>query len=253
MSPLIYAAAYRLPKTVEQLVLANADPFRRNAYGLSAMDYASRHPPTSHQLNQFRARYQPIDLAFRKDHLQKTIRNSLQSILALPRLSTLKGEYDRNVLVLTLGYPIVWRGFHFRGSWADLGRTPETKTQFARRRDSLIYINEASHDEAKICFMELSFFSNPPVFSLDADCFTCHQKLLCEDYYVCTQCLHVMLCKSCLSKVSLGGAAPNSAPKGIKVMQKLENEVLEIRKVVKRVLDFGAERITMSYTYLGVL
>ena len=48
MSPLMYAAAFYFPKTVQKLVSANVDPFRPNAYGLSAMDYASRHPPTSH-------------------------------------------------------------------------------------------------------------------------------------------------------------------------------------------------------------
>ena len=222
MNPLIYAAAYGLPKTVRQLVSANADPFRLNAYGLSALDYAARHPLTFHQLIQSNSRYQPMDPARREDHLRKTIWRCVQSILALPRLLKPKEEYDKYILVLTLGY-------------------------------SLIYISEANHEEAKMCFMELSLASNRPMFSLDAECFTCHHKLWCMDHYVCTQCLHVMLCKSCLSKYVIGGGSPNSAPKGFEVMQELENELLEVRRAVRRVLSFGAESIARIYTHMGMM
>ncbi|KAK3173100.1 hypothetical protein OEA41_006429 [Lepraria neglecta] len=117
----------------------------------------------------------------------------------------------------------------------------------------LIYINEASHDEAKRCFMELLFVSNLQMFYLDANCFTYQKRLFFKDYHVCTECLHVTLCKPCLSKYSVGSAVLNSTPEGFEVITELENEVLDIRRVVKRVVNFGAEPIAMSYTYINVI
>ena len=63
----------------------------------------------------------------------------------------------------------------------------------------------------------------------------------------------MILWEACQSKYSIGRAAPNSAPEGFEVMQKLENEILEVRRVVKPVVDFGTEPIAMSNTYIDVM
>ena len=63
----------------------------------------------------------------------------------------------------------------------------------------------------------------------------------------------MILRKACQSKYFIGRAAPNSALEGFEVMQKLENKILKVRRVVKPVVNFGAEPIAMSYTYINVM
>ena len=63
----------------------------------------------------------------------------------------------------------------------------------------------------------------------------------------------MILREACQSKYFIGRAAPKSAPEGFEVMQKLENKILKVRRVVKPVVNFGAEPIAMSYTYIDVM
>ena len=63
----------------------------------------------------------------------------------------------------------------------------------------------------------------------------------------------MLLREACQSKYFIGRAAPNSAPEGFEVMQKLKNKILKVRRVVKPVINFSAEPIAMSYTYINVM
>jgi hypothetical protein len=97
--------------------------------------------------------------------------------------------------------------------------------------------------------------ANPPDFSVAPrywECDVCKHALQRGTFHVCTICYGVSFCPKCYSNYIEGGGVPKSAPKSLQVIEKLENELKNIRVVTKLAADVRRMFYYSGGNYLGL-
>ncbi len=210
-SPLLIATSNRRPLIAERLVEAGADPTYRDDFGLCSLDYAFEDALVWEKMGDARDHYSPIALQKRIPTLRKAVTKCVKMILALPRKQNPKTEFERLTCVANLA-------------------------------GTLLQIrSEQSHEHARMCFIELA---SPPEFRYfyyTWSCDVCLQSPLYGTRYVCGY--HTSrsytLCSLCYSDYLEGDGTPKSAPQGLKMLWKLENDLQPIREIGEVFVLYG--------------
>ena len=215
MTPIHHAAAMHKPQIIRKLVDHGADPFSRDRYGNSALDYARAHPPSFEAMGVLDQQYCPLDEQARKLILSTTIREELQCLLSIPTPLTLENE---NVRILKL---------------AVLAR-------------SYLYLGAKEHDQiVKLIYMEFSFNADSAALRLNLDCEICGMSLNDFDLYVCRDCQDIRLCTGCHENYTKGWKTPNSAPEAVREVERLEAEIRPFREAMLPIID----QIRLQYVF----
>ena len=208
-TPLLEATYSRMPSIAERLVEAGADPTCRNALGSSSLDYASQDELVWGKMGSARDRYSPIELQKRMPTLRNTVQKCVEMILALPEKQNRKTKVERLVFLLTLSSAL-----------------------FEMRSDQ-------SYEHARMCFIELASPPESAQFGGLWMCNMCMESPISGNRYRCFSCISNCLCSICYSDYLKGSSTPKSAPEGLKVLQKLENDLKPIREIGKILVEHG--------------
>jgi ankyrin repeat protein len=211
MGPIHIATMKRMPRISEMLLKAGADPTERDVFGLNALDYAFRDPKVWEKMGKWKMTYRHTDLNNRIPTLRETVYRTVQTILTLAEIPTPKDEYERIVSLRVLGNALLAIGA------------------------------ESDVEVARLCFIELAY---PPEFAnyrFSWKCNICATRKTHGKWYLCKQCVEQDLCSACYLDYLQGGGTPKSAPKSLRVLRRLEDEIKPIREVCEDLADFGGE------------
>lgn len=217
---IIAAAAFRRPKTFQKLLYYGANPLQRDAYGLNALDYASRTPGIWETLGEATRAYKQLDRSTKKITLQDTIRACTSSLLEHSPKLTLKEEAERVTLMITLTYAL------------------------------LTLDGDLNHQSALVCFSELGNPLESCCFTAQLQCDICRRELFREPKYVCAQCLHTGLCEACHSDYLQGAESPKSPPRGLRILEELEKDLQPIRVLADAYIPLGATFLDGAFVIL---
>ena len=207
MTPLHHAAAMRRPRIIRKLVALGADIFSRDCYANSALDYASKHAPSFQAIKQYDSEYVALNLADRQARLWRNIRHELECLISLGEMLTVETELIRLLKISVLA------------------------TSFLYLRDIDQYEN------VKYLYMELSFQAESADLQLSIACNICDTSLNRLDLWICNECHELYLCKRCHDDYKQGWKASNSAPEGVKELEKLEKQIEPLRQVMLPIID----------------
>ena len=208
-TPFHLATSRRMPLISDMLLKAGASPIERDDLGLSCLDYAIRDPKVWEKMGEWKKIYLPIELEGRMPILRKTVRRTIQAILALPKNPAPENEYERLVNLYPLAYALLAMGA------------------------------ESDMNAARMCFIELASPADSASFFLPWTCNICATKRMRRKWYLCKQCFDHSLCSACYPDYLEGFGMPKSAPKSLRVLQSLENGMKPIREVFKNLTDIG--------------
>ena len=207
MTPIHLAAASHKPQIIRKLVHCGADLFSRDRYGNSALDYARTHPASFKAMGLPDEQYGPLNGEARKAILSTTIREELQCLLSIPTPLTVRNEDDRISALSVLA-------------------------------TSYLYLRAKEYDQiVKLLYMELSFGADSAELRLNLDCNLCGIRVNRFDLYVCRQCFDLHLCSGCHEDYTEGWKTPNSAPKAVRELEKLETDIQPFREAMLPIID----------------
>lgn len=207
MTPLIWAAAFRNPKTFRYLLNLGACSTRKDLYGRTALDYAIQIPQLGEELGEEALQnYQPDESAGRKI-LWRTIRGRLSSLSRFPTKPTVVEQFQRQKWMRTLAYAL------------------------------LTLHDDPNHKSAVTCFTELGNPSKESEFHGGWVCNICRRELGYEKKYVCTICHTVDLCSRCHSDYVRGSKAPRQKPFKLRTLEILEENFGSFRNVLFQYSD----------------
>ena len=222
-TPLHHATLRRMPLITEMLVKAGANAERRDAYGLSCLDYAAREPKIWEKMGDWRTTYRPIKLESRMPVLRKTIVKTIRNLLSASEHATPKHEYERFVNMRTL---------------ESVFQQVQTDSAFAAFRT---------------CSIERSTTSPGAYCSGARVCDICDVVQIGEKWYRCKTCYDVDLCSACYADYLEGDNTPKSAPMSLKSLRKLEDEVLPVLETGIAIAEFGGRFLSDAFGLLEVV
>jgi ankyrin repeat protein len=189
------AAGAVRPRTLALLLAAGADPHRRNNLGLNALDYAYLHPPLLQQLEKS-GYVRDIEGPIRYLHVAyDTIRSCCEEILQISSNSSCHDLFLRTTRCCML---------------------------------TIALSRVGDFEAVKLCGMELFWHEKLSPVHFSVICDICQTVDPPGDRHICKNCFNItLICDKCLKDYL---QANSKTPKALEEIQKLEREVLEVRK-----------------------
>jgi ankyrin repeat protein len=212
-TPLICASFSRKPTAVEFMLAAKANPFHQDAFGLNAIDYATKHPETLAKFDAYMPLYRPLD----KPSQQLVVRRTI--IRFLKMLLDLVGEVRPSKQVLQVNVTM------------GLGEA------FMHCADS------DALDLSRICYISIRCPAKGYYIYYSYRCSICNGYLSPEEHFKCALCPDVSLCSKCHASYVKGWKTPRTAPEGFRKLEKLEKQLHVAIKVLSSVFSLGT-RVT---------
>ena len=207
MTPLHHAAAMRRPRIIRKLVDLGADILSRDCYANSALDYASTHAASFQAIKHNDSEYVALSLSDRRAKLWRNIRYELECLISLGETLTVESELIRILKLAVLA-------------------------------TSFLYLRDLDHyQNVKYLYMELSFQVESADLQLNFYCTICDNFLNRLDLWICSECHELYLCERCHDNYKQGWKASNSAPEGVKELEKLEKQIEPLRQVMLPIID----------------
>lgn len=220
-TPLHEAVIAERLTTAEILIKAGADVKRKDALGLTCLDYVYHDVDRWETNPLFPIDYKPSKLVDRLPCLKESARTLLQRLLSAPNVSTPREVSSRIRDLEALGTVLMEM------------RSPEAESK------------------AAICFLDLA---SPAENSLSwwwEDCQICGTALEEGPFFLCRQSLTVRLCDKCHTEYDTGEENSNLPPVWVVRLEDLETEMRLVRRALKPFIKFGTRFLVHAFFLLG--
>lgn len=222
-TPLHAAVIQQRPMTAEILAKAGADVRCKDAFGLTPMDYASRHPMSFRNTTLAVDRCTQPKGAELMPYLKQCVRSMLQKLLATPEPPTAQDMFHRLMALQTL----------FQ-TWLEMRSTEAIANAIA-------------------CYHELSFRESFPTFNWFADCPMCGRDATTGPIYVCKVSSDLLLCELCYHEYEKGDRLPRSKPAAAATLERLETEMAPVRLALEPFVKFGTAFMVLASGLLEII
>lgn len=207
------AVSSQRPVTAGILVQAGANPLLRDTLGLTALDYAIRHPRPWRDTAFSKAGYKHTELTFRMPRLKATAQKMLQKILNLPDKLASQDEYYRRASLHLLASALL---------------EMDTKESVER---------------AIVCYFELVKPVESAGYYSTWTCEICGKESSGPGYSCSQSCFAILLCDLCYPEYEKGDGSPKNVPRSVKTLEELQKQLEPVRQALAPYITIGSRFI----------